>query len=93
MNATKVNAMQKCQWVLLALALVVFSCNEKAKPKQRLSREEAKKILEAIGYENIAIGAIVQDAVDFKVMGVGGNNTASVIALGRYGAFNNKRLK
>jgi len=79
MKTVEANAMQKCLPIFLALALVIFSCNGNVKQDKKLSKEEAKQILEAMGYKNVVIGAVVHG---FSLFGWGGDNTAFVIAIG-----------
>jgi len=79
MNTTKANVIQKCLPILLALALAILSCEKSAKLERHLSKEEAKQILEAMGYKNVVIGAVVHS---FSRWGFGGDNTAFAIAIG-----------
>jgi len=80
MKTVEANAMQKYLPILLILTLAIFSCNENVKQERKLSREEAKQILEAMGHRNVGGGAVVHGLS--KSGGAGGENIALVLAVG-----------
>jgi len=80
MESTKTKMMQKYLPILLTLTLVIFSCNENVKQERKLSREEAKQTLEAMGHKNVVVGAVVHGFS--RLGGAGGDNSAFVVAVG-----------
>jgi hypothetical protein len=66
--------------LLILLAVIVFTTPAQSGDIKHIDRKEAIKILEAEGYTNIIIGAIVER---FSLLGVGGTNTAVVTGIAK----------